>query len=344
MADGEKLSDECPERSEASVSALQLARVVCIAAPSLALFAFGTWLTDRLAWQATLPGLMFPLFFLGAAVLAALRRSLRLSGILISAATIFLLAPNSLQMGYGVFFVGRDFPLVDQQLIAMDRMLGFDWKAMLAWYNQHPALTSFLRYPYGTLDLQAIASLCILIATRNHDRLCVLVSANSLTLVLVHLIAIFVPAVGAYGALHLSPADHPAIHLLSAGDTVLPSLMQREADHFVMPSSNLMGLMTFPSYHSAWGALMAWVLWPYRWLRIPGAILGTLVVVSALIHGSHHLTDSLAGIALAAICLHLAVRARRALSYRLAGKLAVRDRKRHYRNPTPAFAVAPSPS
>jgi hypothetical protein len=302
------------EDTRATSAALQLVRILCIAFPSLVLVMFGAALLGSLGTTAFLSGLLIPGFFGIGAVLASLRQLPRLAGAFAAIATICLLAPNALLMGYGVFFAGKGFPLIDNQLIALDRMLGFDWKAMLHWFNAHPALTSFLRYPYGTLDAQAILSLCILIGTRNHDRLCVLICANSLVLILVHLIAIFTPAIGAYGALGITSADHPAIHLLSADGTVQPSLALRAASELVIPQTQIMGLMTFPSYHSAWGALMAWVLWPYRWLRIPGAALGSMVVVSALIHGSHHLTDVLAGVALTALCLQLAISSRRRLS------------------------------
>lgn len=167
-------------------------------------------------------------------------------------------------------------------------------------------------------------------------------ATNSMVLILLHLIAIFAPAIGAYGALGITSADHPAIHLLSAGDSVLPSLAQRTASEFVMPTSQLTGLMTFPSYHSAWGAVMAWVLWPYRWLRIPGAGLGALVVVSALIHGSHHLTDALAGVALAALGLYLAVQLRRRLSAYMLARPAARQKQG--RLPTRAIGTMPTAS
>ena len=341
MRNGTQSEGDHPEEGCSTKVALHLVRISCVAFPSLILFTFGVGVTGRLGTPTFFSGLLLPSFFLVGAVLAALRNVPRLSGALTAISTICLLAPNAIQMGYGIFYVGKHFPLIDHHLIALDKMLGFDWRMMLGWFNEHPGLTAILRYPYGTLDFQAILSLCILIWTKNHNRLCVLVCANSLALILVHLFAIFAPAIGAYGALQISAADHPAIELTALGLTVAPSLALREASELVIPTSGLMGLMTFPSYHSAWGALVAWALWPYRWLRVAGVVLGSSVVISALIHGSHHLTDALAGIILTAACVGLAVQFRRGLSAYILSKLtAGLEGRSHY--PIPHNGAAPA--
>lgn len=314
---------------------------LCIAIPTLLFFAFGIWLVgEQLDRAVLLRGLAFVGFLSGIAVIAARLRTGMLAATAAALASLLLVSLVGMAMGYGVFFVGREFPLLDHHFIAIDRSMGFDWISMLAWFDRHPELANPLQYAYSTTGWQALFVLSVLIAAGERDRLGVFIAANALTLLLVHLIGIFTPAIGAYGALGITPGDHPNIELISNGLTVAPSLAMREAGVFALPEGRLQGLMTFPSYHSAAGALVAWSLWHFGWLRLPGVILGVLVIVSALLHGSHHLIDAIAGAGLALACVALAVALRR----KLAGLLQHFAASRNSPASTQRCDVAPSPS
>lgn len=304
-----------PDRDRAAAPLVgELAMGLCMAAPTLLLFAFAIWLVgEQLERAVLLRGLGFVGCLAGLAVFAARLRTGMLAAASAALASLLLVSLVGMAMGYGVFFVGREFSLLDQHFIIIDRALGFDWVSMLAWFDSHPGLANLLQYPYATTGWQALFVLSVLIATGERDRLGVFIAANALTLLLVHLIGIFTPAIGAYGALGITPGDHPNIGLISEGLTVAPSLAMREASVFALPDGSPQGLMTFPSYHSAAGVLVAWSLWKFRWLRVPGVVLGMLVIVSALLHGSHHLIDAIAGAGLALACVALAIVSRRKL-------------------------------
>lgn len=332
-----------PIRDRAAAAPLtgDVAMGLCMAVPTLLLFALGLWLVGEQLDRAVLfRGLGFVGFLAALAVVAARLRTGMLAATSAALASLLLVSLVAMAMGYGVFFVGRDFPLLDAQFIAIDRALGFEWVSMLAWFDTRPGLANLLQYPYSTTGWQALFVLSVLIAAGERDRLSVFIAANALTLLLVHLIGIFTPAIGAYGALGITPVDHPNIELVSEGLTVAPSLAMREAGVFALPEGSLHGLMTFPSYHSAAGVLVAWSLWKFRWLRIPGVVLGILVIVSALLHGSHHLVDAIAGAGLALACVALAVAWRRKLEAALRGLAA----KRNSSEASEACDAAPAPS
>jgi hypothetical protein len=53
-----------------------------------------------------------------------------------------------------------------------------------------------------------------------------------------------------------------------------------------------MGIVCFPSFHVIWAVLSGWSLWSIKPLRILGAELASLVVVTT---GWHYVCDVLAG-------------------------------------------------
>lgn len=149
--------------------------------------------------------------------------------------------------GYLVYSAGAAFPLVDGDLYAIDRALGFDWAAMLHWFGDYPALVRLTGFSYDQAGPQ--------------------VGVIFLALVIVHSVAIFLPAVGAYGYLGLTGADHPGMVLTSEGHTVAQVMQLRTGELFDLGRAPMMGLITFPSFHTVMALHSAWALWPVRALR-----------------------------------------------------------------------------
>lgn len=58
-------------------------------------------------------------------------------------------------------------------------------------------------------------------------------------------------------------------------------------------------LVSFPSYHAAVAALTIWALWPLGLLRVPIILLNLGLLLGALIFGTHHFIDLIAGTVLA---------------------------------------------
>jgi membrane-associated phospholipid phosphatase len=63
------------------------------------------------------------------------------------------------------------------------------------------------------------------------------------------------------------------------------------------------GLVTFPSFHAAGAVLLAWAVSHIPYLRLPGLLLSILMLAATPLHGSHFLTDVLAGMILAALSI-----------------------------------------
>lgn len=206
--------------------------------------------------------------------------------------------------GYLVYSSGAAFPLIDARLYAADQWLGFNWLAMLQWFGGYPALVEWTRIAYDQAPNQVALALPILILMRQNDRLMKLLTATFLSLVVVHILAIFFPAVGVYGYLGLSANDHPGMILSSEGRTVAHVMQLRTGALFDLNQGPVMGLITFPSFHTIIAIQAAWAFWRvpgFRWLVLA---FNVLVWVGTLFHGSHHLTDTLAGAIVAAASIY----------------------------------------
>lgn len=210
--------------------------------------------------------------------------------------------------GYFVYSAGAGFPLIDAELYAIDQWMGFDWRTMLHWFADHPFWMKLTRVAYDQAGTQLILALPLLVLMRQNDRLMKLVTAQFLALATVHLVAIFAPAVGAYGYLGLTPADHPGMMLISEGHTAVQVMQLRTGELFDLTAVPVMGLITFPSFHTVLAIQSAWAFWKIRILRWPAVVFNFFVWIGTLLHGSHHLIDTIAGAVVAVLSIYAAYR------------------------------------
>ena len=219
--------------------------------------------------------------------------------------------------GYLVYSAGAQYPLVDAQLYAIDQSLGFDWVTMLRWFDGYPGLVDLTRVAYDEAATQGILALPILILARQHDRLMKMLTATFLALIVVHVVSIFLPAVGAYAYLGVTAADHPQMVLSSGGHTAVHVMQLRTGAPFDLNGVPLMGLITFPSFHTVMAIQAIWAFWQIPVLRWLAVAFNFAVWAGTLLHGSHHLIDTVAGAIVAIATIYAAIwlteRARRKL-------------------------------
>jgi hypothetical protein len=100
-----------------------------------------------------------------------------------------------------------DLPLQDANLAALDRALGLDWRAYLAFFNDRPWLIGYFALSYALIAWPVFGVPVLLGATRRFGRLQQFTLAFALTLVVTTIISTMVPALGTYQQLGLSPSD-----------------------------------------------------------------------------------------------------------------------------------------
>lgn len=216
----------------------------------------------------------------------------RLAELLHETAILLAYGPPAAALSYIV--AGAAFPLEDARFAAMDQWLGFDWSSWYRTVTSMPALQSLLNALYHS-SLAHIAVVLIatgLIGWTDRTReLNSLLIATSLPMILISGLA---PALSAW--VHHDLGVDKAYHLLHVTGL-------RDGSFRILEVGNLLGIITFPSFHTAISLILIWVSRGIAWLFWPTILIGIGVLVSIPSEGGHYFVDMLSGatITLAAI-------------------------------------------
>ncbi len=195
-------------------------------------------------------------------------------------------------------------PLADARLAAWDAAIGFDWFAYVGWVDRHPSLLKLMDASYGGLTGYTCIIFLLLVAGRDPAQRCFeLIALFLVTAIICSTIGMFFPAAAAivhYGA----PADAfrniapltGAYHLASLED------LRTNAAH-MFDLRQLLGLVTFPSFHTAMGIVAIYCSRGTGWLFAPSLAVNLVMISSTPVFGSHYAIDLIGGAAVAAAAI-----------------------------------------
>jgi membrane-associated phospholipid phosphatase len=192
-----------------------------------------------------------------------------------------------------------DWPLQDRALAAVDHAMGFDSRAAILFVNDHPTLSGALNFGYAMIKWPLLAIPIVLAATLRFARLQQFVMSLTIALLVTIVISIFVPAIGNYQLLDLTPQDVPNVNVIAflLGQHDIPAVRDGSLRHLEL--YKLAGIVTFPSFHTASAVLYAWAFAPVRGFGPATLVLNALMIASTPVIGGHYLIDVIAGIAIA---------------------------------------------
>jgi hypothetical protein len=188
-----------------------------------------------------------------------------------------------------------DRPLQDEHLAHVDHVLSISVPQVMSFTSRHWLGRAINRtYPL-LIPLMLISSLLPALAGKVR---------NAQLYLLANLIAFFiglplfalVPAVGPWYGYHFAATAHQA-------ECQSALLLFRAPGHAI---SNINAIICFPSFHVIWAIFCVAGLWGFRLLRIPVAVLSSMIIVSTVTTGWHYFIDVLGGIVVAAISLAIA--------------------------------------
>jgi hypothetical protein len=240
---------------------------------------------------------------------SAVRRDPQVMFVLGSTAQIVLVTVVMSPLTYVA--AATNFPLQDANLLAIDRWLGLDWAAYVAFVNDHPALAGWLSYGYTMIRWPIFAIPVVLAAAHRYRRIQEFTLAFALALIATTIVSALVPAVGVYQQIGLDPADLKNLDPRAYLDQVRDLAPVRDGTLRHLDLFGLAGIVTFPSFHAASAVLYAWALWPVRWMRPLALIANGAMMASTPIDGGHYFIDLVAGIAVAALAVTAARRVSR---------------------------------
>ncbi len=194
------------------------------------------------------------------------------------------------------------FPLNDGWLRAFDDWIGYSPSRLVNWTKSQPLLDYWLTWVYLFIVPETLLTV-LAVAFSNKRRL--LEQFTCQFMLGTAVCAIFTCFLPANGPLHnhgITPTEWQQPFLDHFREL-------RTGDPFLFSWKGTEGLVTFPSFHTAWAIFLIFV-WreQTRWLTVPLAILNLLIIFSTLTTGEHYVFDVIAGFLVAWFCIAVSKR------------------------------------
>jgi membrane-associated phospholipid phosphatase len=194
--------------------------------------------------------------------------------------------------------VSTNASLIDSTLSAWDRAIGFDWRSLYLWMQNHSLLRSVFHYAYDSLLPQLVFLVLFLGFTARFEKLRAFIEIFIVSSLATIFISGLVPAAG--------PWKVGAVG--SQVDTQLVSNFEplRDGTLRTIDLLNMQGLISIPSFHTVLAVLIAYTMWrtPVAYLFL---VLNAATIISTPTAGGHYLVDILAGAVLVVTAIVLSV-------------------------------------
>ena len=141
------------------------------------------------------------------------------------------------------FVTEADFPFVDPELRAIDHALGFHWHALEAWTDGRAAIWQLLILAYESMLFQSIFILLFSVFTDNDELIADFFLMSMAAALAAAGISAVLPALGETGAI----GPRHIVALLNA----------RRGNLHALSLSDVVELVTFPSFHAAMDVIPA---------------------------------------------------------------------------------------
>jgi membrane-associated phospholipid phosphatase len=144
--------------------------------------------------------------------------------------------------------------------------------------------------------------------------------ALNIALAVTLIISAFVPAIGTYYGLNLSPTERfPLINSAYYTAQLHDIVALRDGSLRHLELFKLTGIISFPSFHAASAFLYVWALWRVRGFRWVTIAINTLMIAATPVIGAHYIIDIVGGAVVTAGSVLLAkhlfqIRASRSIS------------------------------
>jgi hypothetical protein len=189
-----------------------------------------------------------------------------------------------------------NFPMADPWLQAFDALVGFSPAALVGEVRANPVIDSWSLWFYDVIALETILTVVLMAFLRKRVLLeqfvCQMMAGGAVCAIS----GCFLPGAGPAYNHGIDPADWQLSYLnhflsLRSGETFVFSLQEAE------------GIITFPSFHTAW-AIMLILVWRQqtKWLSVPVGLVSLLIILSTLTTASHYSIDLIGGAFLALFC------------------------------------------
>lgn len=201
----------------------------------------------------------------------------------------------------------------DPLLAKVDAVLGFDWMAAYRFTRSAPAVQWIGSWAYQCIGAIPLLLLAVLELSGKDQEARRFLLAYWMGLVFTMMCFPFFPAIGPLARL---AADQMTYVPVSGVQHTLVIEAARRGALGDLEIKELVGMVTFPSFHAAAATLFMWFGRRLRGWRWPICAVSFAMLLSTPIEGNHYLVDLLAGIAVASLAIWLSAPARLRLATR----------------------------
>lgn len=199
-------------------------------------------------------------------------------------------------MMYAGAAIGR--PLIDDSLVRFDAACGIHLPHVIQWAESHPGIERALQWSYNSLLWQTPLVIVVLGFSGELKPLRQFILQFMVGTWICALFFFALPAAGPFAAYGFEMNATQARYLQHLQEL-------REGARTVVTWRNAEGLITFPSFHTAWALLLAWAVRGRKWLLLPSVLLNGAVITATMTTGWHYFSDVLAGGAVGVVTIGL---------------------------------------
>lgn len=196
------------------------------------------------------------------------------------------------------------FSRIDDFWVSVDQLMGYHWPSLVMFFSERPGFAKLLKIVYFTSLPQLVIVVLLLGFTGQSRKLAHFLITGMIGALACIAIWAFFPTFGTSVVWNI-PADIVKKAGLAVDGSYAAELIRlsKEGVDYLSPA-NVLGLIGFPSFHTVMAAMSVFFTWQIVWLRLPVLALNMLMVPALLLHGGHHLSDFLGGLAVFAVaCL-----------------------------------------
>lgn len=193
-------------------------------------------------------------------------------------------------------------PLIDPELAAFGKAVGFNWVFWHGFVSAHPWLNLFLSFLYFIALPQVAFAVVVLALLGRLERVREFVLALMIAAVMAITISALFPSSGALA--YYRPAETAPTIVDLAYKQSFFDLRAGLQKSFSL--TELKGLIAFPSYHATLSVLVVLAFRGIRRFFWPLAVFNLLILASAPVEGGHFLIDVVGGTGIALIGVWLA--------------------------------------
>ncbi|OAJ35133.1 phosphatase PAP2 family protein [Piscirickettsia salmonis] len=232
-------------------------------------------------------GVLVLLVFLLLALSAILYRSLPKAGFVFKFIALYFLSIMAMIISYNVQF--SPFPAIDVDLHKIDLLMGFNQDQWLASLYLHPLCLKILNLAYESLTYQIIFLPVFA---------CYFVDRIEIESFLVKLC--FLNIIGCL-IYYFWPTASPASvlnHKYLIDSQINLALKFKQLHQKIYPTVSGGGLISFPSFHVIWSALLTLLFRKKIYFLVPLLLLNSLLWLATVLLGWHYIMDVVAGLVL----------------------------------------------